>query len=214
MVDDNWRRNVPVLVEPRILVEDDAPWLIYLCKKRYSHRYDQIGTEQWFRNIVLKQPGVFLAIRTQNAFLIALIAFIPWTPTEPECNVAFLCCDDGCMWEGLKLLRTSIDWAKMRRCAVWRMSSDTTYDFSALARRIGAVDRQHAVFRFGRDFFGIDGDRQCDRPRKRSGGPFAAMNRFAHPRAGRRLVALDRQHISDEQDLDRLGIDSRQINLD
>src|SRR3974377_1498329 len=75
--------EVPVLVnsgfisQPRILVEDDAPWLVYLCKNRYSHRYDQIGTEQWFRNVVLKQPGIFLAIRTQNAFLIALISFIP-----------------------------------------------------------------------------------------------------------------------------------------
>ena len=134
------RSGVSVLVEPRLLCEDDIGWLAYLCKKRYSHRYDQFGTENWFRNVVLKQPGLFLPIRTQNAFSIALIAYIPWTPAEIECNMAFVCADDGAMWEALKLMRASIEWARLRRCKKWRMSSDTEYDFSAIARRLGATE--------------------------------------------------------------------------
>jgi hypothetical protein len=131
--------EIPVLVnEPRLLGESDIPWLIYLCKKRYAARYDQFGTEGWFKNTVLKQPGIFLPIRTDNAFSIALISFIPWTPVEIECNMCFICADDNCMWEALKLLRVTIDWARMRKCKRWRMCSDTEYDFSALARRLGA----------------------------------------------------------------------------
>ena len=133
-------RHLSVLVEPRLLCEDDLPWLIYLCKKRYSHKYDQFGTEGWFRNIVLKQPGLFLPIRTQNAFSVALISFIPWTPAEIECNMAFVCADDGAMWEAMKLMRASIEWARLRRCKKWRMSSDTEYDFAPVARRLGATE--------------------------------------------------------------------------
>jgi hypothetical protein len=134
------RDALSVLVEPRLLGEDDIPWLIYLCKKRYSQRYDQFGTEGWFRNTVLKQPGLFLPIRTQNAFSIALISFIPWTPSEIECNMAFICADDGAMWEAMKLMRATIDWARMRKCKRWRISSDTEYDFSPIARRLGATE--------------------------------------------------------------------------
>ena len=59
--------------EPRLILEGDVPWLVDLCKRRYSNRYDSMASEAWFRNIVLKGPMIFLPVRTDNAFLIAEI---------------------------------------------------------------------------------------------------------------------------------------------
>lgn len=69
-----------------------------------------------------------------------MLSVKPWTPSETECNVAALCADDGAMYEALKLLRWSIEWAKLRKCAYWGFSSDTDYDFKMLANRLGAQE--------------------------------------------------------------------------
>lgn len=117
--------------------EDDLPWLGYICRKRYSHRYDQEGTEGWFRNIVLKAPLLFYPSRTDNAFTITMLSCVPWLPAEWAADVVFTCADDGAMWEVLSLLRKSIEWARRRRATLWRISSDTDYDIAPLARRVG-----------------------------------------------------------------------------
>lgn len=129
-----------VLVEPWLLTEEDIPWLFQLGRKKYSAKYDAVTTEGWFRNIVLKQPVMFHPVRMPNAFCISMLSIMPWLPAEAECNVVFICCDDGCMWEGMKLLRASIAWGKLRRCAIWRLSSDTDYDLQGMATRLGAKE--------------------------------------------------------------------------
>jgi hypothetical protein len=132
---------VPVLVnEPTLLTEHDIPWLNFLCKKRYSNRYDSSTTENWFRNIVLKSPMTFYATRTKNAFHISMLTVSPWLPADPECIVLFVCADEGAGWETLKLLRDSIAWARKRRCAVWRLSSDTDVELVAIAKRLGVQE--------------------------------------------------------------------------
>jgi hypothetical protein len=137
--------EVPVLVKPtidapRVMTEADLDWLTYLCKKRYSHKYDSETTAAWFQNVVLKSPLLFFAARTQDAFCISLISVTPWLPGSIEANVVFVCCDDGCMYQALRLLRASIAWAKLRNCTLWRLSSDTDYDLAPLARRLGATE--------------------------------------------------------------------------
>ena len=111
-----------------------------MCKKRYDNRFDAQSTEAWYRNVVLKSPLVFHAIRTDNAFAVTLLSCVPWIPTEFEANVILLCCDDEAMWEGLKCLRSSIEWARSRKCTFWKMAGDTDYDLTKLARRLGAKD--------------------------------------------------------------------------
>ena len=49
-----------------------------------------------------------------------------------------LVAERGCHWQAIKLLRRTIEWAKERGCLRWFLSSDTNYDFAALARRVGA----------------------------------------------------------------------------
>jgi hypothetical protein len=128
------------LSEPRLITEADLLWVVWLGRKRYPKNYDPPGAEGWLRNIVLKNPLMFLPQRTTNAFLISMISVKPWTPGETECNVAALCADDGAMWEAMKLIRWSVEWARLRKCTLWSMMSDTDYDFTMLARRIGAVE--------------------------------------------------------------------------
>lgn len=127
-------------MEPRLITEQDLLWVVWLGRKRYPKNYDPPGAEGWLRNIVLKNPLMFLAQRTDNAFCVSLISVKPWTPAEYECNIAALCADDGAMWEAIKLVRWSVEWAKLRKCATWSISSDTDYDFAMLAHRIGAQE--------------------------------------------------------------------------
>ena len=122
------------------MTETDIPWLKYLGQKRYHEAFDLEGTEGWFRNIVLKGPLMFYPVRTDNAFLIAMLSCCPWTPSLFECNVILVCADDGAMWDALTLLRGSINWARRRQCVIWRLSSDTDYELSPLARRVGATE--------------------------------------------------------------------------
>jgi hypothetical protein len=118
--------------------EEDIPWLVFLCVKKYEKRFDRESTEGWYKNIVLKSPLLFLAARTDNAFCISMLSCMPWTPTEFEVNVIMLCADDGAMWETLPLLRYSIAWSRQRKCKIWRLCSDTVFDLKPLANRVGA----------------------------------------------------------------------------
>lgn len=124
------------------MTENDIFWVVWLGRKRYPKNYDPIGAEGWLRNVVLKTPLQFFPQRTENAFCVSMISVKPWTPSEQECHVAALCADDGALWDALFLLRWSQEWARSRRCTWWAMSSDTEYDFSMLAKRLGASDIQ------------------------------------------------------------------------
>lgn len=130
--------DVSVLVRP--LTEADLPWLHSVCAKRYPReRFDPVATEGWFRNVVLKSPMIFMPIRSDNAFLISMLSCAPWMPAEFECNVVMVCSDDGGMWEALRLLRVSVEWAVRRKCTWWRLTSEND-DLTMLARRIGATE--------------------------------------------------------------------------
>lgn len=110
--------------------------------RRYHERYDRLGVEGWVRNIVLKGPMMFLPLRSDNAFLIAMLSTTPWMPAVPECNIALVCADEGAMWEAVMLLRASIEWAKRRKCSLWRVSSETDFDLEPIAFKLGAREKQ------------------------------------------------------------------------
>ena len=130
-----------VLVEPRLLAESDVPWLGQLFRKRYvGHPFDPVTTEGWFRNRVLKEPMLFLAQRMDNAFCISMLSVTPWIPADYETSVLVICAEEDAAWESIKLLRSSIEWARRRRCKTWRLSSDTGNDVSLLAKRLGATE--------------------------------------------------------------------------
>ena len=113
--------------------------MLDLGRRRYAKRWDALAVEGWFRNIVCKQPLIFLPIRLDNAFLIGVINIIPWAPAELEFTTMLICADDGKLWEVVTLLRFSIEWARKRKLADWRLSSETEFEFGALAKRLGAV---------------------------------------------------------------------------
>jgi hypothetical protein len=133
--------EVSFLVEPRLITEADIPWLYYLCKKKYAHKFDAIGTENWLRNTVFKQAMIFHPARMPNAFCISLLSLTPWLPSEIECNIVFICADDGAHWEAMHLLRDSIEWSRMRNVKSWKVSSDTEIDLRMMALRLGATEQ-------------------------------------------------------------------------
>ena len=121
----------------RLLVESDLGWLHYLFAKRYPG-YDAATTERWFRSVVVKDAMNLYAARTDGAFLVAMNVVLPWTPGEPEVNVVSICADDSAGWQVIRLLRSSIEWARKRNAAKWRLTSDTMFDVWPLADRVGA----------------------------------------------------------------------------
>ena len=114
--------------------------MLDLAKRRYSNRFDFQAGELWIRNITLKQPMVFLPIRTDHAFAIAMISANPWLPSEWHAHTAMVCAEEGKMWEALTLIRECVAWAKRRNCVDWRINSQTGYDLAPLARRVGAKE--------------------------------------------------------------------------
>ena len=96
--------------------------------------------EGWYRGIVHRQPLIFLPIRLDDAFLIGVINIIPWAPADLEFTVMLVCADEGCMWQAVKLLRFSIEWARKRKLVDWRLSSETEFEFGAIAKRLGAIE--------------------------------------------------------------------------
>jgi len=77
-------------------------------------------------------------IRTDHAFCISNIVTPVWHPKEPEVHVLFLCCAEGHHWDGVRLLRSSIDWGKANKCQRWWFCSETDHHIDALAKRVGA----------------------------------------------------------------------------
>ena len=129
-----------VLLDPWLLTENDLPWLHILFKKKYAAEFDSMTTESWFRNIVLKNPMMFYPVRLSNSFLIAMLSTLPWLPSQFDCNIICVCADDGFMWETIKLLRGSIDWARKRKCKHWMLASDTAFDLAPMAKRLNAKE--------------------------------------------------------------------------
>ena len=139
-VDASGRRAVYQKPRARLITENCIGWMLELGDRRYPGRYDRLGTEMWVRNIVLKGPMMFLPIRTDHAFLIAMLSTTPWMPATPECNVVLVCAEEGKMWEAIMLLRASIEWAKRRKCSLWRISSETDFDLEPIAHKLGATE--------------------------------------------------------------------------
>jgi hypothetical protein len=97
----------------------------------------------------LKDPKMFLPIRTDNALLIAMIHVRPWLPSKPEVHVIILIADVGAVWECPALLQASIEWAMLCNIERWHFEPRIEKDIGPLMRRIGAhEDSQVLIARF------------------------------------------------------------------
>ena len=135
--------DIPLLVsdpDPWLLGEKDIQWLHNLCGKKYKVDYDKKTTENWYVNTVLKAPLMFHPARLANSFCISMLSCVPWLPNDFECHIVLCCADDGAIWEAVRLLRDSIQWARYRKCKSWKLTSDTANDFANIARRLGVTE--------------------------------------------------------------------------
>jgi hypothetical protein len=118
----------------RLLVETDVPWMIDLARRRFP-AFDPVAARIWFVNEVLTNDRYF-AMRTEDAFLIAVLGCMPWTTRTEAVVIAIITADDK-PWQIVRLLRESIKWARQRKAAHWHLWMDDA-DAGALARRVGA----------------------------------------------------------------------------
>src|SRR5215475_4680323 len=88
--------GVPVLVRP--IIHADLPWMVPIFKQRYSNAFDAEESLRWMTNVVLPAPHVFYAIRSENAFLIALLTFPPWIPERRDAYVVVVATAPGHIW--------------------------------------------------------------------------------------------------------------------
>ena len=117
---------------------EHVPWFIGLCNKRYPPRSDKIRTEDWVRNRVLTNPATHLAERTERAVCITVLSTPIGYPNDWEAQVAIILADTGALWEAVKLLRMSKQWAHHKGCLSWSIANATDNDIGPLARRVGA----------------------------------------------------------------------------
>jgi hypothetical protein len=122
-------------MNPRLLVEADVPWMIELARRRFR-AFDPVAAQSWFVSEVLTNNRYF-AMRTEDAFLVAVLSSMPWSMSRSEAIVLILITDDDKPWQIVRLLRESIKWARQRKAAHWHLWMDDA-DAGALARRVGA----------------------------------------------------------------------------
>jgi hypothetical protein len=122
-------------MNPRLLVEADVSWMIELARRRFR-AFDPVAAQSWFVSEVLTNDRYF-AMRTEDAFLVAVLSSMPWSTSRSEAIVLILITDDDKPWQIVRLLRESIKWARQRKAAHWHFWMDDA-DAGALARRVGA----------------------------------------------------------------------------
>lgn len=128
--------TINFIAPPRRLVWGDVPWVINLAKQRFGE-FDALSAEGWLLTQVFPNFGIYLPVRTHNAFLIAQVSAPAWNLAHLECFVILLVTDDDSVWEGVTLLRASVDWARARGAKKWGYWWDHG-DAGILARRVGA----------------------------------------------------------------------------
>jgi hypothetical protein len=119
----------------RRLTVDDLPWALSLGYRRYGP-YDPGKILIYCMDAMRSRRALF--IRTDRAFLLAALILPVWADTGDECNVLALCTEEGAVWEGVRLLRRSVRWARDNGCKKWWFGSETKHDVSKLAQRVGA----------------------------------------------------------------------------
>ena len=118
------------------MTPEDVPWALSLAHRRYSQGYDPGGGLLAFLDAI-KSPRQ-LALRSDNGFLGAQIAWPPWRPQQRDCMVVVLCTEEGHHWEAVQMLRYSVVWAREQKCTRWFLGGDGEKSLAALARRVGA----------------------------------------------------------------------------
>ena len=118
---------------------DDVPWIMSLGYSRYGP-YDPGPVLSHIIHLIRSDHALF--IRNDRAFAIGTLFVPPWRLTPPECNVLMLCSEPGAVWDAVRCLRRVVSWAKDKGCIKCWFGSETEYDISAVAKRVGGVQEQ------------------------------------------------------------------------
>ena len=122
----------------------DIPFLVRLARETYP-AFDTAAATRWLDK-VLPNPDA-LILRTGSAAVVALSGSPPWQPSERQCHILFVLGAERAVWDCVRLLRATQQWARDGGCSLWRFGSDTPTDVGPLARRVGAVEDSPRYFR-------------------------------------------------------------------
>jgi len=90
------------------------------------------------RNVVLRMPQNFRAMRSDDAFVVTMITALPWQPNALRAHVMILSAEEGKIWQVPPLLRDSLEWARRRNAVSWSCQAAPGLNLWPLAKRIGA----------------------------------------------------------------------------
>lgn len=121
----------------RKVTVDDLPWMLTLAHERYG-AFDPGGALTFLLQALNSPVTLMLCAPKCDAFLIAAHVTPPWYPDRRECHVMVLCAKPGAHWQAIKLLRGSLEWARLHNCVRWRFHSEREQDVGALCRYVGA----------------------------------------------------------------------------
>lgn len=114
----------------------DMAWGMRLALASYP-QYDLTCAVSWVTTHINDANLRF--VRTEHALGIATISRKFWTPGVLEGAVIALFCEPGNTWDALAVVRSLAAWAKEKGAVSLELSSDTVYDVSALAKRLGKI---------------------------------------------------------------------------
>lgn len=133
----------------RAATTDDIPFLLHVARERYGARFDEKAVAIFLARAVSDRSMCVLI--TQRGAAIAAITRSFWGDL-PRAYMMFIAAlpGRGLVADGVRLARAVDAWRREVGADSLHFGEDTGLDFSALARRIGAVpDRPTYVIRGG-----------------------------------------------------------------
>ena len=127
----------------RRVTMDDLPECLDIAVACYRQRFDQRKAWEWSMH-ALARPE-FCGVRDDDAFAVGTVKEIFWEPGDVRHGyMVFLALrTPWAAQQGVRCLQTLRDWATVLMGAVdFVISEDTGADFSAFAKRIGAVQNR------------------------------------------------------------------------
>lgn len=121
----------------------DIPFLLELARETYPS-FDEGAASRWLDK-VLPNPDA-LILRTVSAAIVALAAAPAWMPHEKQCHIIFVLGYSRGVWDVIRLLRASQEWAREQGCSLWRFGADVPFDVGPLAKRVGASEDSPRYF--------------------------------------------------------------------
>lgn len=133
--------------EPAALIHcqrGDIPFLLELARETYPS-FDERAASIWLDKVLPRADS--LVLRSASAAIVAMVGAPSWMPSDRQCHIIFVLGYPRAVWDVVRLLRASQEWALEMGCGLWRFGADVPFDVGPLARRVGASEDSPRYYR-------------------------------------------------------------------